>query len=159
MLASHVSQECKDINHCRTLQNIIYTCFSTIFLCTWVGRPTFERTQIPQEYHTTSPCMVHAGCPYCPRGHVCFCFQRLAMRFHSIGMASRYGMGSIPCTDVTKNVFQIAAGPRCTSNLHKWVDFSLSSTTAHQPRCTVMTSLIMPSTAQMTFPACRRKNP
>lgn len=31
------SQQCRDIDNCRTLQSIIYSCLSTIFLCTWVA--------------------------------------------------------------------------------------------------------------------------
>ncbi|KAM6490660.1 hypothetical protein JOM56_014003 [Amanita muscaria] len=29
--------QCKDIDHCRTLQGIIFGCFSTVFLCTWTA--------------------------------------------------------------------------------------------------------------------------
>ncbi|KIL62377.1 hypothetical protein M378DRAFT_12853 [Amanita muscaria Koide BX008] len=29
--------QCNDIRHCRTLQSIIYGCFSTVFLCTWTA--------------------------------------------------------------------------------------------------------------------------
>jgi hypothetical protein len=28
---------CNDINNCRTISSIIWSCFSTIFLCTWVS--------------------------------------------------------------------------------------------------------------------------
>ena len=28
---------CDDINNCRTISNIVWSCFSTIFLCTWVS--------------------------------------------------------------------------------------------------------------------------
>lgn len=51
VLASQVSQECKDIDHCRTLQSIIYTCFSTIFLCTWV----VLHLNVPRHPKNTTP--------------------------------------------------------------------------------------------------------
>ncbi|KAM6501657.1 hypothetical protein JOM56_001634 [Amanita muscaria] len=46
--------QCTDINHCRTLPSIIYSCLSTAFLCTWIAlhlnvpknpkiSPTFRR--------------------------------------------------------------------------------------------------------------------
>jgi hypothetical protein len=28
---------CNDINNCRTISSIVWSCFSTIFLCTWVS--------------------------------------------------------------------------------------------------------------------------
>ena len=30
-------QQCRNLDDCRTLQSIIYSCLSTIFLCTWVA--------------------------------------------------------------------------------------------------------------------------
>ncbi|KAM6490662.1 hypothetical protein JOM56_014005 [Amanita muscaria] len=35
--SSQTVLQCNDIRHCRTLQSIIYGCFSTVFLCTWTA--------------------------------------------------------------------------------------------------------------------------
>src|SRR5271170_2460999 len=34
---SGMSSSCKDIDNCRTLLGIIWSCITTIFLCTWVA--------------------------------------------------------------------------------------------------------------------------
>jgi hypothetical protein len=31
------STSCNDLNHCRSLLGIIWSCFTTVFLCTWVA--------------------------------------------------------------------------------------------------------------------------
>jgi hypothetical protein len=33
---SNISPSCKDIDHCRTLFSLTWSCITTIFLCTWV---------------------------------------------------------------------------------------------------------------------------
>jgi hypothetical protein len=32
----HADLSCNDLNNCRTISSIAWSCFSTIFLCTWV---------------------------------------------------------------------------------------------------------------------------
>ena len=31
------ANHCSDLTHCRTIWNIVWSCFATIFLCTWVA--------------------------------------------------------------------------------------------------------------------------
>ncbi|PFH45210.1 hypothetical protein AMATHDRAFT_161924, partial [Amanita thiersii Skay4041] len=45
-LQTQLQLQCKDIDHCRTLQNIVWTCLSTIFLCAWVAiHPDIPKTR------------------------------------------------------------------------------------------------------------------
>ena len=44
-------QQCTDIDHCRTLQSIIHTCLSTIFLCTWAAL----HLNVPEDPENVTP--------------------------------------------------------------------------------------------------------
>ena len=42
------SPSCDDIDHCRKLSSLIWSCLTTVFLCTWVAL----HPDVPKEYET-----------------------------------------------------------------------------------------------------------
>jgi hypothetical protein len=56
---SSTSSSCKDIDNCRTLLDIIWSCITTIFLCTWVAIHPNLPEPVDTQYMDLWPKCVH----------------------------------------------------------------------------------------------------
>jgi hypothetical protein len=59
---SSTSPSCKDIDNCRTLLGIIWSCITSVFLCTWVA----IHPNIPEPLVTSDAELQENGVPYIP---------------------------------------------------------------------------------------------